>query len=83
MGYNQGGKASDERVIYVTVVGQSIEESDTDLRVERSASDASKFTITDLSSGESSEVDLSSFSYEHNSLIKMETESASVGSQTF
>jgi len=53
------------------------------LKVERSASDASKFTITDLSSGEASEVDLSSFSYEHNSLIKMETESANVGSQTF
>ena len=35
-----------------------------------------------MSSGEASEVDVSSFNYEHNSLIKMEGGS-SVGSQTF
>ena len=75
VGYNnQGGSASDSRVIYVTVVGQTIDDEDHDWRVERSTSDASKFTITDMTTNESSEVDLSSFSYEHNSLIKMETD---------
>mmetsp|Transcript_15057 Transcript_15057/g.20453 ORF Transcript_15057/g.20453 Transcript_15057/m.20453 type:complete len:178 (+) Transcript_15057:1558-2091(+) len=63
-------------------MGQNMEESDHDWKVERSASDASKFTITDVATGESSEVDLSNFDYSHNSLIKLEADGA-MGSQTF
>ena len=56
--------------------------ADRDLKVERSASNGSKFTITDLESKQSTEVDLASFDYEHNSLIKMQA-SGAIGSQTF
>ena len=70
LGYNDAS-ASDERVVYVTVVGQTADAPDHDWKVERSATNASKFTITDLESNQSTEVDLSSFDYEHNSLIKM------------
>ena len=66
----------------MTVVGQGADDADHDLKVERNASDASKFTVTDMSSGEASEVDVASFNYEHNSLIKMEGGST-IGSQTF
>ena len=66
----------------MTVLGQGAEDSDTDIKVERCASDSSKFTVTDLASGESCDLDVASFDYEHNSLIKMEG-GADVGSQTF
>ena len=64
----------------MTVLGQTVDEADSDWKVERSSSDATKFTVTDLASGESSEVDLADFAYEHNSLIKMQSDSAEVGS---
>jgi len=71
-----------KRVVYVTVLGQNAEETDHDWKVERSVSDASKFTVTDLATNESTEIDLSSFVYEHNSLIKMEG-GVNLGSQVF
>jgi len=80
-GYNQAG-AKAERVIYVTVNGQTADEADDDWRVERCLSDPSKFTITNLTSGETTELDLASFAYEHNSLIKLEG-SGKMGRQTF
>ena len=69
-------------MIYVTVVGQNADIADHDWRVERSASDPTKFTVTDLATSESSEVSLSSFDFEHNSLIKMQG-GDSIGSKTF
>ena len=49
VGYNtQGSAAADNRVIYVTIVGQTLEAEDHDWRVECSAADPSKFTITDM-----------------------------------
>ena len=81
IGYN-GTQSSDERVVYVTVVGQNADMPDYDWKVERSAADASKFTITNIESNESTVVDLSSFDYEHNSLIKMQADGA-IGQQTF
>ena len=69
-------------MIYVTVVGQNADIADHDWRVERSASDSTKFTVTDLVTSESSEVTLSSFDFEHNSLIKMQG-GDSIGSKTF
>lgn len=49
--------------------------SDHDWRVEKISKGSSSnaaFKITDLETNESTEVDLSSFDFEHNSLIKME-----------
>ena len=61
------------------MVGQTADHEDHDWRVERSATDSTKFTVTDMATNESTEVDLSSFDYEHNSLIKLEG-GANVGS---
>ena len=68
--------------MYVTVVGQTVEETDTDWKVEQSANGSNKFTITDLSTHESCEVDLTSFGYEHNSLIKIDA-GGDMGKNTF
>lgn len=46
------------------------DEVDHDWRVEKT--DSGSFKITDLATGETAEVDMSSFDYEHNSLIKMQ-----------
>ena len=79
MGYNDEAAASkaSENVVYVTVVGQSADEADHDWRVERSGPNT--FKVTDLETNESSDVDMSSFDFSHNSLIKMEG-GASLGS---
>ena len=77
LGYNKGEKVN-ENVVYVTVVGSTADEPDHDWRVEKTGD--SCFKITDMATDETSEVDLSSFVYEHNSLIKMQ---GSSGSQTF
>ena len=77
LGYNKGEKVN-ENVVYVTVVGSTADEPDHDWRVEKTGD--SCFKITDMATDETSEVDLSSFEYEHNSLIKMQ---GSSGSQTF
>jgi len=68
--YNHATAANEDRVIYVTVVGQA-EEADHDWKVEKSATDSSKFTVTDMATNESSEMELSNFDFSHNSLIKM------------
>lgn len=81
LAYNNKDQTS-ERVIYVTVLGQTSEDKEHDWKVERCASDPSKFTVTDLESNEATQVDLSSFAFEHNSLIKMDG-GDSLGEQTF
>lgn len=81
LSYNDKNHAL-ERVVYVTVLGQSAEDNDHDWKVEMCADDSSKFTVTDLDSNESTQIDLSSFDFEHNSLIKMQG-GANLGEQTF
>ena len=66
----------------MTVLGQNAEETDQDLKVERSVNDPNQFTVTDLASKESTQMDLSSFLFEHNSLIKIEG-GKNIGSQVF
>lgn len=61
-------------------MGQTAEVGDRDWKVERK--DNNKFAITDLATSQTSEVDLASFNYEHNSLIKM-VASGPMGAQTF
>ena len=70
LNYNQEAGETQEKVVYVTVVGQTAEESDHDWRVEKTGE--SSFKVTDLTSNETTEVDMSKFDYEHNSLIKMQ-----------
>jgi len=81
LGYNNKDHEA-ERVVYVTVLGQTLDDEDHDWKVERSVNDCSKFTITDLASNEATEVDLSSLDFEHNSLIKI-AGGANLGEQTF
>lgn len=81
LGYNNKDHKA-ERVVYVTVLSQTIDGEDHDWKVERSAKKSSVFTVTDLASNEVTEVDLYSFDFEHNSLIKMDG-SASLGERTF
>ena len=70
MGYNNETSKSSESVVYVTVVGMKEGEIDHDWRVEKSG--PSTFKVTNLETSETSDVDLSSFDYSHNSLIKMQ-----------
>ena len=67
---NNLGKANsvDEKVVYVKVMGKG-EEKDHDWKVERLLDN--KFEVTDLASEKSQEIDMSSFDFEHNCLIKM------------
>ena len=52
-------------------------EADQDWKVEKLGSD--HYQVTDLSSGKTEDITLSSFEYEHNSLLKMD---GSDGQQT-
>lgn len=72
------GDSSNEKIVYVTVAGQEIDDVDHDWKVERMSDN--KFRVTDLVSNESTELDVSSFDFSHNSLIKMDGD---CGSQTF
>ena len=69
-----------ENVAYVTVVGSTADEADHDWRVEKTG--ANTFQVTDLATQEMAEVDLNSFDFEHNSLIKMQG-GPQIDSQTF
>ena len=73
---NNIGKAGsvDEKVVYVTVLGKGEESEDHDWKVERLADNAKEsFLVTDLATGKTQEIDMSSFAFEHNSLIKMDS----------
>lgn len=54
----------------MTVIAKTEDEVDHDWRVEKSG--PTTFKVTDLETNESSDVEMSSFDFEHNSLIKME-----------
>jgi len=69
--YSNAQRGSD-KVHYVSIMGKG-DEADQDWKVERHDGDV--YTITDLSSGESTKVDLGDIKFEHNSLIKMTTKS--------
>lgn len=80
LGYNDAASLGSEKVAYVTVLAQNMDEVDHDWRVEKSGPTA--FKVTDMATNESSEVELSNFDFSHNSLIKMKGD-AKVGAQTF
>jgi hypothetical protein len=57
-------------VVYLTILGKG-DESDRDWKVE---SGDNSFTVTDLANGNKSTHKINSFTYEHNSLIKLSLE---------
>lgn len=65
--YSNERDAVKARVVYVTVVGKG-GAPDVDLRVELNGD---KFTVTDIQTGESSTHSVDSYSFEHNSVIKL------------
>ena len=58
-----------ENVVYLTVLGKGEESEDHDWKVE--GLEKGHYQVTDLASGESQDINLSSCELEHNSLIKM------------
>ena len=65
----KNAKAALEDVFYVTIIGQG-EEADQDWKVESSKGE---FTVTNLGNGDVSTLSVDGCSFEHNSLLKMDT----------
>ena len=61
--------AAKESVIYVTLLDSGAEAKDRDFKVEKLPEE--HFKVTDMESGASKDIEMTNFSYEHNSLIKM------------
>ena len=61
--------AAKESVIYVTLLDSGAEAKDRDFKVEKLSEE--HFKVTDMESGASKDIEMTNFSYEHNSLIKM------------
>ena len=69
--YAGNGKSTGvERKVYLTINGVG-EELNHDWCVEQDALNENKFTVTELLTGKSKTFEVNNFSYEHNSLIRM------------
>ena len=64
----QAGSAN-EAVIYVTLLDREAYAKDRDFKVEKVSEE--HFKVTDMASGALKDIEMTNFSYEHNSLIKM------------
>lgn len=55
--------------MYATIIGKG-DEADRDWKVEAHENDS--YTVTDMATGNSVQIQMNNFDFEHNSLIKMD-----------